>query len=566
MLQIISGKFFKSNERHSFDGKGILYSNYSWVDKINTCIGSLEPVDYYHEVCSHVLLYVNQIEKDPPDKRISSLVRTGDTEILEQFLLIATFGLRAYFSPFRDEVSQMCRQNPSGGTDTYTPSQFINRFFQTGIRGNENEVNEFVEFVRIVTGLKRDEYKSVISSLKTFRDALLASNYNLDLSYSMLIYCLESLAQGYDNYEVKWEDFEQSGNIDEILNTIEEQSSVTKIRNALLGSTNLRLRKRFNEFILKYIDDSFYIGEASTTNNPIRRSQIERALKNAYNMRSKYVHQLIPILHQLRVPAIARGDIFTWEKEPYLTISGLFRLVIHVINNFIKKSEYIEKEDFNWRKDLPGIIQMNLAPQYWIWQTEGFKPEDVNKRFSGFIQQVYGALTKNDPLTDIRPLLEVFENTISHVNQNQKRVMLSIYWIYNSLVNKDGQRPNWESIIQKHSKELSTCSVETMIVRIILSEQLPWEFDECINSLKIYNKERFWKNTIELPVMIEISLFVTIANYALQEKRSEDRIWLLDFAIFEACGNTQIQKYIIEKRDKSEEVDVSIILGTNKNT
>jgi hypothetical protein len=31
MLQIISGKFFGDGERHEFEGKGILYSNMSWI-------------------------------------------------------------------------------------------------------------------------------------------------------------------------------------------------------------------------------------------------------------------------------------------------------------------------------------------------------------------------------------------------------------------------------------------------------------------------------------------------------------------------------------------------------
>ena len=182
MLQIISGKFFKSDDRHVHDGKGILYSNYSWAAPIETCVATLEPVDHFREISSYVLVYVNQIEKN------GVLVITGDSEILEQFQLLATFGLRAYFTPFRDEVAQICRKTSLGGTDQYVPSQFIPRFFEGGTNGNQQEVTGFIELVKKVIGLKRQTYNAVMSAFKTLRDSLLASNYNLDLAYSMIVY------------------------------------------------------------------------------------------------------------------------------------------------------------------------------------------------------------------------------------------------------------------------------------------------------------------------------------------------------------------------------------------
>lgn len=64
MLQIISGKFFKSADRYVDEAKGITYSNYSWIAPIETCVATLEPVDTYRSVSSYVISYVNQIEKD----------------------------------------------------------------------------------------------------------------------------------------------------------------------------------------------------------------------------------------------------------------------------------------------------------------------------------------------------------------------------------------------------------------------------------------------------------------------------------------------------------------------
>jgi|WetSurMetagenome_2_1015567.scaffolds.fasta_scaffold31305_2 hypothetical protein len=565
MLQIISGKFFKSENRHSFNGKGILYSNYSWIAPIETCVATLEPVDNYREVSSHVLSYVNQIEKNGPDNRAGGIVRVGDAEILDQFQLLATFGLRAYFSPFRDEVSQICRKTSAGGTDIYVPSQFIKRFFQPGISGNQKEVTEFTTFVRKVIGLKREVYISVMSALKTFRDALLASNYNLDLSYSMLIYCLESLTQGYDNYTVNWEDYEQNQRteLNKIFSSI-DPACVASIKTSLLNSSNLRLRRRFTSFILNNIEDSFFLEEAADIHIPLRKSHIERALNNAYVMRSKYVHQLIPILHQLRIPTVSSGDVFNWEREPYLTISGLLRLVLHVINNFVRKSELTEKEDYNWRKDLPGIVTMKLAPQYWVWKTEGFEPEDTAARFSGFLSQLCDSFSTNSALTDLRSLLEVFETKIPQAKQAHRITMLAMYWLYNSIIKADGKRPNCDKFLEGYSKELSSGSIEMMIVYTILSIELPWSLEECIRILNDFQEKRFWKGTIEIPVILEIALICSISNYALKEGKFDDRIALLKTAIFEACGHLTTQKLLLDTIDKHDALDISNILGIKK--
>jgi hypothetical protein len=70
MLQIISGKFFDSDDRYAYDAKGIVFGNYSWRHPIQTCVATLEPVDTYASVASYVISYVNQIEKRHLQKKM----------------------------------------------------------------------------------------------------------------------------------------------------------------------------------------------------------------------------------------------------------------------------------------------------------------------------------------------------------------------------------------------------------------------------------------------------------------------------------------------------------------
>jgi hypothetical protein len=60
MLQIISGKFFTRPDRISAAGKGILFSNYAWVQPIVTRVATLEPVDAYGAVSGYVVSNKNR--------------------------------------------------------------------------------------------------------------------------------------------------------------------------------------------------------------------------------------------------------------------------------------------------------------------------------------------------------------------------------------------------------------------------------------------------------------------------------------------------------------------------
>ena len=98
MLQIITGKFFKAEERHISEGKGVLHSNYRWYLPIDTCVGKLEPLGTRAALTTYLYTFTNQIEKQRGN---FSIVRTGDGEIIEQFRLLCAFGLRATFAEDR---------------------------------------------------------------------------------------------------------------------------------------------------------------------------------------------------------------------------------------------------------------------------------------------------------------------------------------------------------------------------------------------------------------------------------------------------------------------------------
>lgn len=358
MLQIISGKFYKTKETYSFERKAILYSNFRFPAPIRTNVGTLDPVDILSPVATYVFYYKNELEKDINSQGFS-LVSTGDPEIVNQFMLLCSFGLKAFFATEKNEVILNCRSDRQNVNDKYHPSKFIGDFFNSKINATEEEVSDFINFINKVIGLPRNVYRSVITCLQNLYYSFQTLNFNVDLSYSLIVYCLESLSQTFDQFEPVWEDYNQKTRliIDPLLETM-EQNIAYEIKNALLTNEHLKLQKRFIEFVKKYLNDPFFQEEAENINFPLKKLDIEAVLRNAYDMRSKYVHQLRSVLKHLTIPQISQEEVFYWEHNPYLTYSGFIRLVLHVLNNFINDQPYLVHEDYPWRNDLPGTISM----------------------------------------------------------------------------------------------------------------------------------------------------------------------------------------------------------------
>ena len=125
MLQIISGRFFKSQDRYRTPKKAILYSNLSWIGQIETSVAVLEPVHVHQEIASYVLSFIVQIEKRP----IPSLVCAGEDEVVNQFRLFCMLGLGGYFAPEQAEVEYVCRTSSRHSGDKFVPRQFVPWFF-----------------------------------------------------------------------------------------------------------------------------------------------------------------------------------------------------------------------------------------------------------------------------------------------------------------------------------------------------------------------------------------------------------------------------------------------------
>ncbi len=567
MLQIISGKFFSSGPLHIFKAKGITYANFSWVAPIETCVATLEPVEIAScGITPYVISYTNQIEKEKGDRQ-ASLVRIGDAEIMQQFECIATFGLGCLFDNDRWELEFACRSQPKDSSDAFVPQHFVPRFFSRSNMGKKEEVERFVTLVKKLIGLPRKKYLAVVTSLETLRHSLLVLSHNIDMAYSLLVYCLESLSQEFDDFQPVWEDYDET--VRRQLNSVLAEIEAVKaqqIRSTLISAAQLRLQKRFTEFIAAHISETFFTDEANGCQDAIRPSELRRALRNAYYIRSKYVHLLKSIPGHLRMLRLPDSDVFRWGAEPHLTFSGLLRVARHAISQFIERGECVEREGYDWRRDLPGIITLKMDPQYWIWRTDDFQPKYAHQRLSGFLAMYQDYLTDNKGVTDLTDIMGKYEQLLPMAKKDDKAAMLALYALFNGLATEAKRSPRYEQTMKQHGSLLDECRIETVVTRILSGQSLPWSVENVAETLEEHRNRRFAKTSIQIPVLIEISLTAWIANENLNRGNTVEYDRWSKIAFLEAAGMEDVQDHIKDRMASRETFDPMWIATRGRRT
>lgn len=562
MLQIISGRFFGNGQIEELESDAVLYSNLSWVAPIKTQVAELRPIDGPgRAVAAYAVRYINRYEKWPNDR----MVLASADEAVDQFRLLCSFWFRAFFHVDRNHVEMLCRAGPRNAMDKTIPRAFVPRFFEPALMTTAAEVKGFVNFISRVLMLPRQKYKLLVSCLGVFFDALEALGTNFDLAYSMLVYLLEAIAQEEDGYVPTWEDYDPQvkGMLDTQLVKIDAEAGEA-IRRALLESSHLKLTKRFVDFLVANVTDEFFTTQAEGLTRPLPRSRLERSLRNLYKSRSGFVHRLKKVREQLRHPWTGPTfDVFDWENEPYLTFPGLVRLTHHVLSTFISSQQSVDREEYPaWRNELPGTMQVEMAPRYWIWRADGFKPADARRRLSGLFAHIVEMLTSTGKsLIDMAAVMDKIEQFAKGCSQEDRTPMLSLYQVYHLFAPRN-HRPGWRDFISQFQCDLEKCSIEQLAYwPLLLNPPGWWPIQDCVAAFTEYQKKRHSPTAFHLPVLIEVVIMAAIANLFLEDGDPTSFVRWVDLAILEAAGRKPVQDVLIVSRREFRLIDTRHLVG-----
>lgn len=414
-----------------------------------------------------------------------------------------------------------------------------------------DDVSGFSAFIKDVVNLNRSAFKSLMAALKIISDSKESLSTNFDLTYSMLVYALESLSQRNDNYKSDWEDYDQKtrGELEPVFNHMSGED-VCKIKSILIEGKQFRLQKRFKDFILNNLEEDYF---NETERYPIRYSFLSRALDNLYKIRSSFVHELKPLDAMISKAYNPIGDCLVLFGEPYFSYSGLLRLLRHVIINFCRKNYSQKRESVNWVMETSGVMVAEVSAQHWLWNADGFTAKSIAKWFSEYLNML-----NLDKVTDLQSIMEKIEIIYDQSKKEYKNGILNFYYLYNIIHNRD--KSEWLEFANKRSSILVediywySCSPYlyssfTNVPNAVADTKKLKDFLSCFDE---YDKNKFKPNRLNLPAMTEVIMLACAANSFFRIGMYQDYILMGNKALREIASVKNVFDYIKERLSNSQ--------------
>lgn len=512
MLQICSGKIFQRDVEYRNNLRGILYTNLrlNRDKKLDTEVGSLLSTSSLGQ--SNAIVYELEELIEASGQGAGVLISHGIEPYVLDFSAIISFALNCTASPSYTLTDRLLGDQRGVSTHS-TPKQVVKRVFDKDVYCNDKDEEHLLKLIKHLIGLKRHTYLGVMSSIRTYVTGMQRIADDFELAYTLLVASIESLAQNFDGHKASWLDYDQRKRrlIDSALSDADKTVS-EKVRATLLDIEHTSLSRRFRDFSLENISPSYYREEAVNVLNPISKNDLSKALSNAYQARSQYIHNLRKLPDQLTT-ANTYTETCRINKKTWLTIQGLSRLARHVITEFIMRQPMVEKETYDYSLERAGIVQMPMAPQYWVGRPNLYQGAGSMK-LEGFLSQLFNHMA-TDPkavVTDLTELLTVVEGKVNELKKDDKLSFIALYLIFNGFVSESQRMENSDSFITTYEKQLSTPSAEALIVNLLFNNVPDWDMKSHYDCLINYFRERDNKLKFRCPKLFEAGMILQLAE------------------------------------------------------
>jgi hypothetical protein len=443
-----------------------------------------------------------------PDVLISHTV----DPYLNDFAVVASFGLGAVVSREAKVVKALTAGHPSFSS-YFAPNMFVSRFFDPTIYVQDHQVDDFRSFVTDLLALERRSYLGAMRAMRTFIAGLHRIPDDLALSYTLMVASVESLARHFDAFAPAWGDLHE-GKRKKIDNAHVGVAVDTAdaVRSAILATEHTSLAQRYRAFVLDHIDDTYFRQTDVESPHPLARYEVEKALRQAYELRSSYIHQLQPLPSALRLPNAYR-ETTALERRPALTFQGLHRLMRHVIKAFVAKGKKVEREAYGFTSEQAGVVSLELPPQYWLGRPLS-SPSEARRRLEGLLSLISAVLVRelDAGLIDIHPMLADVERMLPQAPQKHRPALLCLHLLFNSSVKPELQTPGFAEFLERHNEEATRPGVESVAVATLLDATDEWPVKDHQRALDDYFAERGRSSGLHAPRLVEAAMCLVLAE------------------------------------------------------
>ncbi|MGP5563435.1 hypothetical protein [Vreelandella alkaliphila] len=560
MLQICSGKLFQREVQYKNDLRGIIYTNLRLLRdrKIDTSAGSLLSTSSLGK--SNAIIYEIEELIEANGQGPGTLVSHGIAPYILDFSTLLSFILNCTASPSHTLTDRLLGEQRGLSTHS-TPKQVVKQVFDEEIYFKESDEERLVEFIKQLIGLERSTYLGVMRAIRTYVTGMHRIADDFELAYTLLVASIESLAQDFDGYRASWSDYDQRKRnlIDNALTDADDTVSES-VREAILNIEHTSLGRRFRDFSLQHINPEFYREEATGSINPISRFDLEKALKNSYQARSQYIHNLRK-LPDLLTTHNSHSETCRIGNETWLTIQGLSRLARHVIKNFIISQNTVDSEEYDYSLEREGVIQVPLAPQYWVGKAVIYEGSG-SRKLEGFLSQ-YADRLENKPnaaFTNLTDLLSEVESKIHELKKHDKLSYTALYLLFNGAIPETQKMLNIDKFSSIHEKELTRATPEALLLNLLFNIESPWDTTAHYDCLKKYFRNRDNKFNFRAPKIIEAGMALQLAERYRIDKDYHKAMELIAIAVENYPDHKALREFEEDFKINESRIDWSKVL------
>lgn len=552
MLQISAGRFFrpgvKLNERIH---RRTVYSNGWFVDQapvklpVGTIIGSTE----IQGLSTAMLEAVDRLEATRPDGTDDFLFATGGDELIDDIAYLMTFILNRTFSRNHDQVHRLVFGEHVAGQRGGAAGLFPG-LFEPQQTIQPADLEDLKLFMGTLLDLSREDFARVMRVIRNTVDATRRAIDDPTGAYTDLVAALESLGDDHLTAPATWDRYD--GRARKIIDAAlegEDQALVEKLRAAILEAERVGLKRRFVSSTLARVSAAYYRNEAVGVVRPPQSADLERMLGLAYDIRSRRGHVLEDLGDEAWVFTDGSETGFVPRLRRILTLAGLWRLVRHVVRRFVADATKTAPEPWDYRDALPGILRMQLAPQYWVSQADGFDAHTAETWFNGvaeaFIAWCGGHADEGIDLTGIVEKIEQLVPTMP--DGAAKTAMIAIYALWYEWTDQKDRRSGAREFLNTHGPCLDRPSPIAFTFGLLSKRGIPeWTVVEWTELATARRAARMAGKETPLPTAVDVLLQLETADQLEAVGRRDGAVEFASNAVEECPGNEDLHAW--EKR------------------
>ncbi|GAA3826692.1 hypothetical protein GCM10022380_51710 [Amycolatopsis tucumanensis] len=542
MLQIAAGRFFRPDvPLNETEHRYTVYSNACFVGEppIALPVGEVIASTEMGLTSSAMIAVVDRLERQRPDGTDDFMISTGGTDLVDDLAYLMTFVLNRTVSRNHDQTRRLVTGDgtPRGrSANDLFPGLFEPR--QTVL---PDQWDDLRRFMNDVLSLSRDDFARVMRAIRKAVDATRRALDDPTGAYTDLVAALESISDDELSTPLTWDRFDGSKRklVDAALVDV-DQEAADKVRTAVLKAERAGSKRRFISSALARLSPGYYRDGAVGTVRPPRGPDIERMLSIAYDIRSRRSHILEDLGEGVWLFTDGAETAYEPNFERVLTLAGLWRLIRHVVRRYVTDAEKIAPAPWDYRGTLSGIVEMQLAPQYWIWQTGGLTAEAAARRLDGFSEALIGWIgghhSDGFPLDQLCQEIEGLAPKLP--DGEAKTALIAIHVLWHAWVDPEDRRPEAAAFINQYRAVLETPSPSAFTVSLLSNDPMPiWSADDWAAMAQARNDARYSKNHAPLPAIIDALIQLHAADELEATGRHEEAVMFAANAVAELPGN-----------------------------